>query len=270
MKNFLRSFDRRVTKGRLFLIWRGVWRERYRTILKMKENPILIGGCRRSGTTLLLSLLSAHPNIYAVPHETTAFSPGAYSETVDLNAEFCIDFLYEHFLKDETELDDYDRWCEKTPMNVRFADRVLRYFGGGVKFLHIVRDGRDVVTSKHPNEPDNYFVPPKRWIKDVMHGKRIEKDRRVLTIKYEDMVNEHMKVMREVCSFVGETFEKEKFRKYPASSQFKESSAWFGRAREIDSSSIGRWKKSKHKSVVKELVSYEKAKELLSYYGYVE
>jgi hypothetical protein len=38
------------------------------------------------------------------------------------------------------------RWCEKTPLNVLYADVLARVFPD-MKFIHIVRDGRDVVAS---------------------------------------------------------------------------------------------------------------------------
>ena len=54
----------------------------------MEASPLIIGGCGRSGTTLLLSVLSAHPKVLAIPHETEAFCPGAYGAHVDLQASF--------------------------------------------------------------------------------------------------------------------------------------------------------------------------------------
>ena len=35
--------------------------------------PVYIGGCGRSGTTLLLSILSAHKDIFACPRELNPF-----------------------------------------------------------------------------------------------------------------------------------------------------------------------------------------------------
>lgn len=270
MKSLFRTFDRRVTKGRLFLLWRGTGRRRYRTILQMAENPILVGGCRRSGTTLLLSLLSVHPDIYAVPYETTAFSPGCYGEQVDLGEAFYIDFLYDHLQREDVALEEYERWCEKSPMNVRFADRALDYFGDKARFLHIVRDGRDVITSRHPNAPDRYFVPPARWVTDVSHGRRIEDDSRVLTIRYEDLVEDYLSVMRKICTFIGERFPEDALDAYPESAQFQESSAWFATAREVNASSVGRWKEQEHQDVVEELLDKPTAVELLTHYGYIE
>jgi hypothetical protein len=44
-------------------------------LTSLPQKPIIIGGCARSGTTLLLSVLSCHPNIYAIPDETYTFCP---------------------------------------------------------------------------------------------------------------------------------------------------------------------------------------------------
>ena len=59
MANVLNSVTTRV-RGRL----------RYR---KLTRPPVIVGGCERSGTTLLLSILSSHPAIQAIPVETWAF-----------------------------------------------------------------------------------------------------------------------------------------------------------------------------------------------------
>ncbi|MCA9555784.1 MAG: sulfotransferase, partial [Myxococcales bacterium] len=46
--------------------------------MRFPEPPIIIGGCGRSGTTLVASILSCHPRIAVVGPETRAFAAGAY------------------------------------------------------------------------------------------------------------------------------------------------------------------------------------------------
>jgi hypothetical protein len=188
LKSVVRSFDRRVAKGRLFLAYNGVLGERYRTIQRMSENPVFIGGSGRSGTTLFLSLLSAHPDIYAIPDETAAFCPTAYYEEEDLQAAFNIERAYSFLMDPNVPLERYSRWCEKSPKNVLFAERLLDYFGDRTRFINVVRDGRDVVTSRHPSDPDEYFVQPEEWVRDVAAGRRIEDDPRVITVRYEEFI----------------------------------------------------------------------------------
>jgi hypothetical protein len=234
----------------------------------MRKNPILVGGSGRSGTTLLVSLLSAHPNIYAVPDETAAFCPTAYSEKENLQEAFNIEQVYSYLMDPAVELENYTRWCEKSPKNILFAERLLEYFGDGARFINVVRDGRDVVTSTHPSDPNSYFVPPEEWVRDVSAGRQIEDHPRVLTVRYEDIVRGHLPPLRQICEFIGEPFLEEAFRAYPESAQLQESRAWYGQAREISDSSVGRWKEDEHAEVVDCLYATEGAEELLKYHGY--
>jgi hypothetical protein len=71
-----------------------------------------------------------------------------------------------------------------------------------VKFVHLVRDGRDVVLSKHPTYPDEYHVEPERWIRDVREGARFLSDPRVYTLRYEDLILDHDKALRGLCGYL--------------------------------------------------------------------
>jgi hypothetical protein len=236
----------------------------------MNRSPILIGGCGRSGTTLLLSLLSAHPRIYAVPYETKAFTPGAYPPEgeVDTDGDFCIDFLYSHFLKNDRCIKEHGRWCEKTPMNVHFFERLVEYFGPEMRFLNIVRDGRDVVTSRHPNNPSSYWVSPARWVRDVQAGRRVEDHDQYLTIKYEDLVEYPFGCLKMICEFLEEDY-KETFENYPETATVQSSNAWFGEAESVEDRSDERWKKEEHREVVNQLLDMPQAVDHLRYYGYI-
>jgi hypothetical protein len=236
----------------------------------MSERPILIGGCGRSGTTLLLSLLSAHPNIYAVPYETRAFSPGAYppEDSFNIREPFRIDFLYSHFLDYNININEYGRWCEKTPMNVHFFNRLKGYFGAGLRFINIVRDGRDVVTSHHPQDPNKYWVSPSRWVRDVGAGRQFEGSDQFLTVKYENIVENHVYCLERICDFVGEAYSK-RFESYPESASIQSSSAWFGKATSVRSRSEKRWKKEGHREVVEQLLESPKALSLMRHYEYL-
>ena len=129
---------------------------------RFQDMPIIIGGCGRSGTTLLLSIISAHPNIFAFPKEI-----GVFSEWHNSNPR--IDRLYRYVLVNSLP-NEKNRWCEKTPGNVRHFDKILSYFNNKVKLIHIIRDGRDVMLSKHPKKPDSYWIFPVIWINDVKEG----------------------------------------------------------------------------------------------------
>jgi len=168
----LHSMDRRWLRRRLWL-WRATDWKNFRRIDTMTGRAILIGGCGRSGTTVLNGLLSCHPQVQTVDIETSAFCPTAYTADVDLDAAFQLDRVYRRLVRIEIPA-SCTRWSEKTPKNVLFARRALDYLGPGARFIHIVRDGRDVVTSRHRRAPDRYWVSPERWIQDVEAGRSLE------------------------------------------------------------------------------------------------
>src|SRR6056297_4213785 len=134
---------------------------------RFTEKPIIIGACPRSGTTLLLSILDAHPNIYSIQNQTYAFTSWKKENLPGRFLPVRLDRLYREFLFHRIKGDPV-RWCEKTPKNIQFLDKIIEYFSDTVKIIHLVRDGRDVVTSRHPKHtPNEYWVSVERWVKDV-------------------------------------------------------------------------------------------------------
>ncbi len=53
-----------------------------------KKCPIIIGGCGRSGTTLLLSILGSHPNIQAIKDETGLFLKQNMKDNISLKTKY--------------------------------------------------------------------------------------------------------------------------------------------------------------------------------------
>jgi hypothetical protein len=239
---------------------------------------------------LLLSILSVHPNIYAVPEETKAFCPGAYShgefpdtiegvETYDpadvdpASATFHPNLVYSYLLDDLDSLGNVHRWCEKTPKNILFAEEILEYFGSEARFLHIVRDGRNVVTSRHPGSPDSYYVPPERWVRDVSAARDMEGHPQFHTVRYEDVIDEPKNTLSEVFSFLGDTFPQESLQAYPRSSQFAEDKGW-GKPEQNENllsqlqADHTRYDEEEHQERVHRLLEVPEAPQLLDKYGY--
>lgn len=247
-------------------------REKARRILALGHRPIVIGGCGRSGTTLLLSILSCHPKIFAIDIETVALCPdgygadGLYNRTSNLDVPFRLEKIYQYLIDHEIP-ESCTRWCEKTPRNVLYFDRILRHFGERVRIIHIVRDGRDVVTSLHPGHVERFWVTPHRWAMDVAAGRKMENHPQILTIRYEDLVRQYEMTMRRLCEFIDEEFDAA-FLSYPNSARIKESGAWFNPAQATNDKSIGRWKDPKYNEIIESLLLEPMALELLRHYGY--
>lgn len=217
-------------------------------------DPVVVGGCGRSGTTLLLSILGAHPAIYAFPDEMFPFFPYPFRLKRLLNEI------------EKQPPNSRRRWVEKTPKNVRAFGPILDAFDGHIKLIHIVRDGRDVVTSHHPNHPQQYWVSPERWVADV--GAGLEYGEHSLLIRYEDLLQEPDKILREICDYIGEPFD-ERVLHPEEHSTVKTNVAWEGQSlKALHQNSIGRWKASVHAQRVAEFMDHPGAKDLMAKLGY--
>jgi len=268
LEGFLHDFDRKWLRRRLFL-WRAtggdlkrVWR-----IDQMSRRAILIGGCGRSGTTVLQGLLSCHTEVVAVDVETSAFCRTAYMGQVDLQSPFELERVYRRLVMVSIP-PAANRWSEKTPKNVLYARRALRYLGPRARFIHIVRDGRDVVTSKHFRAPDRYWVAPERWIHDVGAGRKLEGNPRVHTLRYEDLVRRLEPTLRDLCAFLDMPFDR-KMLEYPDTATVNRLDGWEPRLRPISAASIGRWEHPEHREAVEALMAHPQAAGLLDHYGYL-
>jgi hypothetical protein len=264
---------RQANRQGIIELFKKTSREKARRILSLGRRPIVIGGCGRSGTTLLLSLLSCHPKIFAIDIETVALCPdgygadGMYNKSPDLTVPLRLEKIYQYFLERNIP-EACTRWCEKTPRNVCYFERILRHFGERARLIHILRDGRDVVTSIHPHHESKFWVPPERWIMDVAAGRKMEKHPQILTIRYEDLVRNYEASMRRICEFIDEEF-LPAFLAYPDSARIKQSGAWFKPAQATNDKSIGRWKEPAYKQVIELLLREPLAVELLTHYGYM-
>lgn len=159
------------------------------------------------------------------------------------------------------------RWCEKTPRNVHELDQIESYFKGNFRFIHLVRDGRDVILSKHPTSREKYWVSPERWMNDVSAGLAAREHPNVLTVKYEDLIQDFEKSVREICTFLNLELSKEMLD-WHAHATVTRNNALYSKIQQINTSSIGKWKGDKNKERVEELTLIPEAKALLLTFGY--
>lgn len=196
------------------------------------DNAILIGGCGRSGTTLLREVLNRHPNIICGP-ETTILcdlpNPTRLSVMWDIPrrdvesmiaASPSIVRFAETFFRAAATAQNKPRWADKTPRNVQVIPRLLAWFPNA-RFIHVVRDGRDVVCSlrNHPKTtirhakivPANNDTPirrcAQRWLDDTSLGLVFKGHPRCTEIRYEDLVDDPHNTVKRLCDFIGEDFD---------------------------------------------------------------
>lgn len=249
-------------------------------LAQFDDPPIIIGGCGRSGTTLLLALLGAHPEVHAIPHETRLFCLFAEQsqdpverrelfEHPDFSTEARLAQLAKLLAKDSIR-PSARRWCEKTPRNVLCFDEIAESFGGRVKLVEIVRDGRDVVLSRHPLQPDKSWTSPARWVRDVAAGRRHAERLNVHTLRYEDLVREPQTTLATLGAYLG--LERlDEFDDWREQTNIQRSGAW--RASEVQplsTAAIGRWRAQPDHPKIRALMAEPGARELLEYHGYLE
>jgi hypothetical protein len=104
------------------------------------------------------------------------------------------------------------RWGDKTPYYVLHMKMLLEKFPGA-QFIHLVRDGRDCALSmfqrKHDFRVFNTFFAAKYWEIYVEIGRSTGQELGHETyheIRYEDLLQDPVTVMRGVCEFLGEDF----------------------------------------------------------------
>jgi len=234
---------------------------------RLQKEPILITGCGRSGTSLLLAILDAHPNIYGHPHETEVFHQKRKFSNPQLNHIHNLINLYAVFYKSDVPK-ECQRWCEKTPKNVHHIDEILREFRNKVKIINILRDGRDVCLSTHP-EHIGYYISPIRWVNDVEAGQKFKDHPLVLHVKYEDIINSFDETINNIMEFINEDFH-HAIKEYYSHSGVNDHAAWTEGLQPIYKQSIKKWTNPKHKMRLSHFYLIPKTELLLKELGYLQ
>jgi len=239
----------------------GKWKEKRR----FTDPPILLGGCARSGTTLLLSILSSHEDIFACKEEWGIFGPLKEKDGVLYPSR--TDRLYRCLLFSKIPAGT-KRWCEKAPINIKRIPQIDRYFNGNFRFIQIIRDGRDVILSRHPMDTDKYWVTPERWVEDVSIGLEHLDHPNVHTIRYEDLINQYEETIEGICKFLNIPLSDRILNWHQYALQ-RRSKALYSEIEKLSNRSIGKWKNPEHAQRVEQLTSMPAAMTLLEKYEYL-
>jgi hypothetical protein len=104
-----------------------------------------------------------------------------------------------------------DRWGDKTPQYGRVIPELSEIFPGA-RFVHIIRDGRNVALSYLSIEwgPSTIWDAALQWRRDVCAarlGGAVVGPGRYIEVRYEDLVSSPEDVLRAVCAFVDLPFD---------------------------------------------------------------
>lgn len=225
------------------------------------EPPIVIGGCARSGTTLLLSILSCHPRIYAIPEETQLLCYGTFEKTPTCHAPLVGELYF--LLTQRRPQATARRWCEKTPRNALCFTNIQAALPHA-KLVHLVRDGRDVCTSRHPGNPADYWVPASRWMRETSAALACPS---VYHVRYEDLALSYEQTIRDLLDWIGEDWD-DHLDDYPAHAMIGTSRAWAHDAIPLHAEQIGRWQRQEHQQAVRDFFTEPGTHTRLAQFGY--
>ena len=206
--------------------------------------PFFIIGSGRSGNTLLRSILSGNsdisipPESYRIPFAIKKFHIFNNRDWEDIvlqvlkEFEDCKEFYtWEIDIRDaqkrleniadskRTLSNIFDElfctyaekhspgskiWGDKTPMNTLYLDWIGTVFPRS-KFIHIIRDGRDVASSYLKMERyDTILEAANRWINSIesaqSFGSKIKEN--YMEIRYEELVTKPEEVIKDTCDFL--------------------------------------------------------------------
>ncbi|MGH8252208.1 MAG: sulfotransferase family protein [Steroidobacteraceae bacterium] len=211
-------------------------------------SPVVLGGCGRSGTTLLRMMLDSHGRICCGP-ESSVFRRRAL-DSAALAAKFGfapaeLEALHDSARSRPQFIEAFamlcmrkagkSRWAEKTPRNIGRIAAIFRYFPDA-RFVHVLRDGRDVACSlrTHPRHRvvDGKLVPlytwkpiagcARRWRDDIEASRPYWSDPRLHTVRYEDLVEEPRPVLESLMRFLGEPWDEAMLAHAAADSPFRD------------------------------------------------
>ena len=248
--------------------------------------PFFIIGSGRSGNTLLRSILSGNsdisipPESYRLPFAIKKFHIFNNRNWEDVVSqvlkefEDCKEFYtWEINIKDVQKrlenIEDSKRtlsnifdelfctyaekhspkskiWGDKTPMNTLYLDWIGPVFSNS-KFIHIIRDGRDVASSYLKMERyDNILEAANRWINSIdlaqSFGSKIKDN--YMEIRYEDLVTSPKDVIKNTCDFLDINYDSKMLdhTKQVEKLGDTDKSHHSNLSKPISSESIGKWK----------------------------
>ncbi len=176
----------------------------------------IVGSSPRTGTTLMMELMLAGFRIDAsADHEEQVYAPTPTGAGIHLS---------------------------KAPQDILVAARVLDA-NPNLWILHMVRDPRDVIVSRHTKRQNRYWTTLRMWHEYRRAARRVEGHPRFLTIRYEDLVRDPDQIQKTIAEFMPFLEMRHPFSTFhrfaaPSSDGLDA----LGGVREVSDSSIGRWR----------------------------
>ncbi len=196
---------------------------------------IFLVGAPRSGTTILQSLLAAHPEIISFPeskffhyllyepfvanlssrltsffrdeiHRPELFNDFDDSQTVETKTRWFVGVLDSLSMEQNKSI-----WLEKTPEHIYFIEDIQRLIPDA-KFIHILRNGMDTIASMY--ESTRIYNDLwggvwdlehciERWEYAVLTSHKYVNNSNHIFVKYEELIDNKSVVLADICNFIG-------------------------------------------------------------------
>ncbi len=223
------------------------------------KSPIFIIGVDRSGTTLLSLILDSHSRI-AIPYEShfiTKYYKNSTKfgdlkekenrlrlvqsilaepyvkqwdqkiEVDDINLDKCLSLeaTIDEIFSAYARLHGKDLWGDKTPAYTSEIHIINRLFPQ-CKFVHIMRDGRDVALSlvKQWWGPNDFISAMRYWEKTLSCTRKMLRmlpDDRYIELKYEELLEDPEREIKKILAFLQLDFEPQMMEKYQQKADLK-------------------------------------------------
>jgi hypothetical protein len=229
-----------------------------------RDWPIVVGGCHRSGTSVVRRVLDAHPRIHCGPE--VLFFRDFYGDYVNdpfdrlrfpataravLPEGELLDLLGQAFISLHERAARHagkNRWADKAPENVLYVKEWQRLLGEDWLLVHVGRNPLDTLGSMKESPfpltlPGDLEGRIDYWTRFTEAGLEFgdEHPERYRRIIYEELCTSPATVVEGLMGWLGETFAPEQLRFNDVDHQSGQEDPKIGETSEIHAESLGRW-----------------------------
>lgn len=237
---------------------------------------IFVAGVPRSGTTLVQNILDCHPDIYGGPEFdripniidlrrklNMSLKWGRINSfTTRAEVDVHMANLIKNLLHPVARRNHCSFISEKTPWNILAFEDLIEILPEA-KFIHLIRYPHAVIASMRgvaARALEKGILPPDftksiglacyyyESVLKLIHRLDKKYPGKILTIKYENLLNEPPSEIKRLCSFIGVTFDKKMLTPeataHPGEKQMTKNKVWYSESMyrsKIDMSNINKW-----------------------------
>lgn len=203
---------------------------------------ILIVGSGRSGTTLVQSILCLNSYLFSLKEthfirkskrpfytnylDRISLDKGRLSKAFqfindnnEIKGNYDLSILskrkdlflfFDMFLSNEANLSNKIGWLEKTPEHINYVEQFLKYIEG-IKVIHVIRDGRDVVASlyeackKYPESWKGFETINKciyYYNRSILKSLNYIGNKQNFFLNYDQLVETPVNIINQISNFV--------------------------------------------------------------------